>query len=151
MSNQKKTILELFEENEVDISRLYRIYSQKIKGHKRFWEELSKEEIEHSLELNKIREEEKTDMIKENNFSRGIVKYVSDFVAEQIKVAKNGKITHREAIEIALRIEQSMLEKKCFEIFIPSKESLKKVLKNLNKETEKHVEVLRKELKKVIK
>jgi hypothetical protein len=40
MSSQKKTILELFEENEVDISRLYRIYSQKIKGHKRFWEEL---------------------------------------------------------------------------------------------------------------
>ncbi|MDA3815235.1 MAG: hypothetical protein PF549_02615, partial [Patescibacteria group bacterium] len=103
------------------------------------------------LELNKIREEEKTDMIKENNFSRGIVKYVSDFVAKQINVAKKGKITHREAIEIALRIEQSILEKKSFEMFIPSEESLKKVLKSLNKETEKHVEVLRKELKNILK
>lgn len=151
MKKQEKTILKLFEENELDISRLYRLYSQKIQGHKRFWENLSREEIEHSLEIARIGKEEGFDMIKENNFSHGIIKYVSDFVGEQIEKVKKEKVSHKEAVEIALRIEQSMLEKKCFEIFIPSQKSLKKALDKLNKETEKHVELLKKELKKISK
>ncbi|MFA6160175.1 MAG: hypothetical protein WC678_03760 [Parcubacteria group bacterium] len=148
MEQNKKTILKIFEENEKDISRLYRIYSQKIQGHKKFWEGLSKEEIGHSLEIAKISQNKKLGLVEENSFSRGIVKYVSDFVNEQIEIAKKEKLSHLSAINVALRIEQSMLERKCFEIFIPAQDKLKDVLEKLNKETEKHVGVLQKELKK---
>ncbi|MFZ2193101.1 MAG: hypothetical protein WAV31_02555 [Candidatus Moraniibacteriota bacterium] len=148
MEQNKKTILKIFEENEKDISRLYRIYSQKIQGHKKFWEELSREEVGHSLEIARIGQDKKIGLIEENSFSRGIVKYVSDFVVEQTEIAKKQKISHLNAINTALRIEQSMLEKKCFEIFIPAQKKLKDVLEKLNRETEKHVGLLRKELKK---
>jgi rubrerythrin len=148
MSDQKSIIL-LFEENELKISQLYGLYSQALPENKDFWEKISEEEIGHA---NAIADafsvlRKKDEYFKENNFTRGIIKYISDFVEEQIMAAAKKKPPHLEAINIALRVEQSMLEKKCFEIFIPTNAELKDVLNRLNKDTERHVNLLRKELK----
>jgi hypothetical protein len=74
---------------------------------------------------------------------------VADFVQESVDRAKKYKLSQKEAFKTALRIEQSFLEKKCFEIFIPSHQKVKKVLEKLNQETEEHTERLRRELKKI--
>jgi bacterioferritin (cytochrome b1) len=76
---------------------------------------------------------------------------VADFVQESVDRAKKDKLSQTEALETALRIEQSFLEKKCFEIFIPSHQKVKKVLEKLNQETEEHVERLRNQLEKLTK
>ncbi|MFA7319186.1 MAG: hypothetical protein WC022_01150 [Parcubacteria group bacterium] len=150
MPDNKKSIIKLFEENELNISLLYDLYAKHIHTNKDFWKKLSLEEIAHAKAIaeafKEIRSEE--EYFQENNFSRGIIKYISDFVAEKIIEAENNTPTHIGAIEIALRVEQSMLEKKCFEIFIPTDASLKSVLQRLNKDTERHAASLREELKK---
>lgn len=148
MNFQSGTVLGLFEENELNISRLYRIYSQKIAGHKKFWEQLAKEEIQHALEIRNAYDGKK-DVFEENKFARGAIKYVFDFVQSGIDEARDEKPSHAKALEIALRIEQSFLEKKCFEIFIPNKKTVENVLLKLNKETQEHIERLRKELKRI--
>ena len=144
---QKLTILDLFEQNELNISRLYRLYSQKISTKQAFWEQLSREEIQHALEIKESYNGQK-DVFEENNFSRGSIKYVADFVKKSIQQAKKEKSIHFEALKIALRVEQSFLEKKCFEIFIPNHKTVKKVLQKLNQETQEHIERLQKELEK---
>lgn len=138
-------ILNLFEENELNISRLYKLYAKANPQHKQFWQKLASEEIQHALEIRESYQGQE-EIFEENNFSRGTIKYVSDFVRDNIEKAQKEKVGHLEALEIALRIEQSFLEKKCFEIFIPSEQKVKEVLKKLNKETEEHVERLKKEL-----
>lgn len=147
---KKPTILDLFEKNELNISRLYRLYSQKIVGKKKFWEQLSREEIQHALEIRNSYQG-KEDVFEESNFSQGTIKYVADFVQKSIDEAKIQKISHQQALETALRIEQSFIEKKCFEIFIPNHETVKKVLRKLNRETQEHIERLKKEFEKIIK
>jgi|WetSurMetagenome_2_1015567.scaffolds.fasta_scaffold430143_2 hypothetical protein len=140
----KRSLVDIFEDNELKISILYKLYSQNIPGHKKFWKNISDEEVTHAKEIHKSLSKEK-ECLKENKFSRGIINYINSFVEEKIKEAKNKKLSHAEAINNALRIEQSMLEEKCFDIFIPRDRTAKEVLEKLNKDTRKHVEQLRKE------
>ena len=148
MPNPRKSIIQLFEENELNISLLYNLYSKNIPEQESFWKKISQEEIMHAKAIaNAFKEtNNKEEYFKENNFSRGIIKYISDFVSEKTIEAANNTPAHIQAIEVALRVEQSMLEKKCFEIFIPTDISLQKALKKLNADTEKHVTRLRREL-----
>lgn len=148
MENSPKSITSLFEENEMRVSRLYSLYSQKIPSKKDFWERLSLEEIAHANAIASAfsKTGQNEDAFEENNFTRGIIRYVSDFVQSEIEKAKASEgISHIDALQIALRVEQSMLEKKCFEIFIPTDQKLKDVLQKLNRDTEEHLQRLKKE------
>lgn len=145
-----KPIMRLFEENELNISRLYALYAEKNPSKESFWSGLSREEIEHAAQIRNGEEElGNWEMIEENKFTRGVVRHVMDFVLDEIERAKNGKISHIEALHVALRVERSMLEKKCFDMFIPTDVTIKNLLKKMNRETERHILVLMKEMKKM--
>ena len=148
MTQSEASILDAFEKNELDISELYKIYSEKILEHSDFWRRLSNEEIGHAKEISSLNNNASEEQFQENKFSRGVINYISSFVSEQIEYAKNNVISHSDAINIALRVEQSMLEKKCFEMFSPTGATLREVLTRLNKDTNKHEMMLREELKK---
>ncbi len=141
-----KPLLHLFEENELNIATLYSLYSQKIPAKKDFWEELSNEETAHAAQIGNQKDGE--DPMEENKFSRGVIHYVMDSVLKEIQRAQAKEMSHHEALLAALRIEQSMLERKCFEIFAHSSEQVKAVLFKMNKETERHVEKIHSEMKK---
>mgnify|MGYP001267523561 CR=1 FL=1 len=147
MEGKQKTILNLFEENELNVGILYKLYSQKITRHKFFWLKLSMEEVSHASDIHAAFRKNSETLFKETKFTRGVLRYVMDFVEEKIQEARGKKISHIEALNDALRIEQSIIEKKCFELFIPTDNKLKDVLRKLNKETEKHISILRKEFK----
>ncbi|HBP01456.1 MAG TPA: hypothetical protein DD454_04585 [Candidatus Moranbacteria bacterium] len=144
-----RPLMHLFEENELNISKLYALYAEKVPDKSGFWERLSQEEAAHASNVGESRHEaDHGTPVAENKFSRGIIRYVMDFVLEEIEKAHEYEVSHREALCTALRIERSMLEKKCFDIFTPSSESVKSVLCRLNSETERHIEILLKEMKK---
>lgn len=141
-----KPLMALFEENELNISSLYLIYAQKIPSQYDFWKKLSDDEISHAADIS--RNKNNLGDIAETNFSRGVVKHVMSFVLKEIERATQNKITHHEALLAALRIERSMLEKKCFEIFRPTNKKVENMLCKLNRETEEHVARLTQEMKK---
>jgi hypothetical protein len=147
----EKSILSLFENNELLISQLYDIYSEMFPRQKDFWSKLSGEEIAHAEEISQMDTGSTADSFVENKFSRGVVKYVTDFVEQQIEIARTKKLSSIEAINIALRIEQSILEKKCFDMFAPTDATLKEVLDKLNRDTDRHVRMLQKELERISK
>lgn len=140
-----KPIIVLFEENEMNIAALYSLYAQKIPTKKSFWERLSNEEIGHAASIG--HEKRYPSEITENKFSRGIINHVMSFVLDETKKVQQGEVTHHSALLAALRIEQSMLEKKCFDIFTPTNTTLKTMFCKLNKETEQHTQRLLAELK----
>jgi hypothetical protein len=144
----ERSLVDIFEDNELKVSILYKLYSQKIPKHKKFWKKISDEEVMHAREIHHSLRKEK-ECFKESKFSRGIIKYINNFLEEKIIEAKQKKLAHAEAISTALRIEQSMLEEKCFDIFIPKNITVKEVLEKLNKDTKRHVEQLRKEAKRI--
>lgn len=143
--------MEAFEKNELQISKLYSLYAEKFPGHEKFWNRLSKEEIGHAREIASLNNAASRNEFQENKFSLGVINYISSFVSGEIERTKNTDITNIEAMNTALRVEQSMLEKKCFDIFSPTNITLKETLEKLNKDTNRHEMVLRKELKKLTK
>lgn len=150
MNFQSRSILEIFEKNELNISELYKIYSEKIPEKKDFWEKISKEEVRHAEEIRKINK--KTEVsFEENKFHQSIVQNIFDFVQKSLQEAMEKDMSHVEALNVALRVEQSFMEKKSFEIFSPNQKTVKEVLQKLNLETEGHIKKLQEELARSIK
>jgi hypothetical protein len=147
---KSKDILDLFAENEQKVSLLYSIYSNKKKADRDFWRDLSEQEIGHSKIIIRARRKLKKrgKLIEEKKYSRQIIDYVSRFIDEEIKKANQKKIFSNDAFESALRLEQSMIENKCFEIFSPKYKEIASIMKRLNRDTTKHSKLLLKKLKK---
>ena len=145
-----KPIIQLLEENELNISLLYSLYAKKIPAKSAFWQQLSEEEVAHAAAINADSAGHDLDQsIVENNFSRGIVNHIMSFVLEESQKAESSETTHFDALYTALRIERSMLEKKCFDMFAPTNTTIKELFEKLNADTEKHVQLLMDELKSI--
>ncbi len=148
-----KNILTLIFENEQRVLELYRIYAKKIGKHKLFWRGLAGEEAVHVKILGDLNAyyRDSDDLFKTNKHIFEIFDYISSFIENEISRAKSEDVSQESALEVALRIEQSMVEKKCFEIIKPEKSEIMKVFRRLNEETKKHTELLLKECKKCCK
>lgn len=143
---KNKPIIALFEENERNIAELYALYAEMLPKNKSFWSRLSGEELSHANQINLSKGSD--DVFEENNFSHGIINHVMSYVQEEIQKAKGGSMSHAEALRTALRVERSMLEQKCFDIFQTNDKTIQEIFLKMNKETEGHVEMLLDEMKK---
>ncbi|MDZ7611313.1 MAG: hypothetical protein U5L10_00965 [Candidatus Moranbacteria bacterium] len=140
-----KSILDVFEENERMVGRLYEIYADKFPQRKDLWLQLVREEDEHVKEVRRIKKISKERDFAESVFHRTVVHQVMEFVQECIEKAREEKMSYKEAVETALRIEQSVLEKKCFDLFATTNKTVKEILDKMEKETWEHLERLEKE------
>lgn len=138
-------IITLFEKNELNIALLYSIYAEKIDKNADFWRRLSDDEKRHA---HIISDNTIDNTIIENAFSREIIDYITDFVLKEIESARKNNITHKKALSTALRIERSMLEKKCLDVFTPASPALRDVFLKLNDETERHIKAILNEMRK---
>lgn len=147
MSNQKETIIDLLLENEKKVSQLYVLYSQQFPEQRDFWTQIAMEEMDHVEALEKARRELSDDsMIQEGPYARDIITYLTQFIDAELQTLKTSPI---DAIHTALRLEQSMVEKKCFEIFIPENREVRRIMEKINQDTENHVKYLRNALKNI--
>lgn len=144
-----KNVLKNFLKNEKAVFELYSLYERKFKKKTSLWTELLKEEKEHVEILEELFDKYRgrDDKFEVSEYLSEALAYVSKFVSEQKKAAQK-RITLFEAAEISLRIEQSMIEKRSFELFRPKDQEILKALKRLNCDTERHAKMIRKDIRK---
>ncbi len=152
---KEKSILAIFLNNERRVKKLYKIYSVKFLEHKKLWRKLILEEDEHVKLLNELKEKfgESNKYFEVNEYSMEVLEYVGRFVEDELEKIKNKskEVNIIQAIEAALSLEQSMAERKSFEMFNPSEEDIKKVFNKINKDTKKHKKTLEKAYDKALK
>ncbi len=140
--------LAVFIENEEKVAQLYDIYAQTFSAQRKMWALLAKEEGRHAKVLrdleNKLAVNEQFATVRVHGWK--ILLYVSDFIDEQLAMAQAGKIKAKEAIEVGLSLERSMIEKKSFDVFLPLHAEMKGALEKLNRETDGHALRLEKAL-----
>jgi len=145
MTTKNDNLFKIFSQNENQIAELYSIYALTFPNQKRMWEGLSKAEIKHALILkvldDKYGNENKLYSVIDEGYN--ILKYVSDFINKHIIEAQTKSITSQDAIATAMSLEQSMIEKKCFDIFSSKEEEIIAAFEKLNKETETHFKLLK--------
>ena len=145
MPEENRDLFKIFSQNENKIAELYALYALAIPSQEKMWTRLSGEEIKHSMALLKLdsiyHDDEKSySAIQE---ARNILNYVGEFIDQQIAEARESKISAQQAIAVAMRLELSMIERKCFDIFSTAETEIISVLERLNKETESHFQQLK--------
>ncbi len=133
-------LVEKLIENENAIGRLYHQFSLTFVEENQFWSQLSQEEQKHSKWIKDLLEYVKKGEVKRGTTTLKIqavetaIKYV-DSVCEK---CRNGKISKLNAYAIAYDLENSLLEKKFFSMFLLDVPIHKEVHDRLIYETEKH-------------
>lgn len=142
---KNNNLFKIFSQNENEIARLYSIYAKSFPRQKKMWEGLSKAEIKHASILQNLDDRYGNDNKLYSVIEGGpdILKYVGDFIAKKISDAQGSTITSQEAIETAMSLEQSMIEKKCFDIFTSEESEIINSFEKLNIETEAHFKLLK--------
>jgi len=144
--NEKISLLRHFSINENKIALLYSAYSEKFPERANLWSGLAKDEKRHSallLDLDERFKEEISSWQISNN-APAILEYIGNFIDGCLEKVSYAETDLKEAFSNALSLEQSMIEKKSFEIFSGANQEIVAVLEKLNRETEGHKQWLMK-------
>ena len=141
-------IIKVLIENEETIGELYSAYGDKFLHYKDFWYKLSAEEIEHANWIRRLRNKIGGGFIyfNEGRFKIEAIQLFLKYTREKISEAKNQEITILNALAIGLDMENSILEKKYFEIFEGDSVELKNIFLSLATATKEHKKILKEAL-----
>src|SRR3989338_1917940 len=137
--------LRRLEENERSLADLYKIYSENFPDLAEFWKGLSNEEAHHSEILQKALKDNELEALIENKIPPEALLYVENFIKEETTKAKQGKLTHADALNTALRLERSFADSQHFDIFVSKDTRVLELFRQLDFETDGHVHMLEEE------
>ena len=134
-------LIEFLIRNEECISELYLAYADKYKESSAFWSGLAMEEKGHADCIRELagKVEEGTVHIEPGRFNKEAIENFTKYVRGEIERSRKEQMPLITALSIALSIEQSMIEKRFFEIFDTDSAELKHVLHDLTASTEEHI------------
>ena len=137
-------LLEVLSEHERAIARLYQTYSQCFEDYAAFWAGLAQEELKHTACLNKLRillQEDSAVVIVER-FSIDAVRFSIKYVNGLIERASQPDFKLLNALSLAMKLEEALLEKNFFEVLSGDGQEIREALEFLSNETERHFQVL---------
>lgn len=139
--DQQQNLL-LMADNEALASQLYAIYADRFPQRKALWQNLSTEEKNHEKWLREIELLTVSGdvFLNDKRFNREPITGLTKHIKDLINKAEN--VTDVEALSCALDLEQSLIERRYFEIIESDNPKIKKVLNDLELETENHKSML---------
>ena len=139
-SKDRHRTIELLAKHEEAIGRLYEEYAARFPEQHAFWLKLSEEEYEHAEWIRTLDPEIKdySLSLSEDRFKAGTLERSLAWVTFQTGRAQKGDLSVDEALTVALDVENSLIENKCFEVFEHDPPKFKKVLRELASATENH-------------
>ena len=131
-------------ENEIAVSNLYSQFGDMYPENREFWKDLSQAELRHAHWIDTLRASvnEKKIMVKGTLPSVHAIETSIKNINVLCEKCKKGKISRQKAYIIAHELEDSMLEKKFFNVLQLDSPLLVKLKNKLSSETEKHKQIL---------
>lgn len=132
--------LGLMAAHESALAELYGTYATLFDDRQSFWSELSDDEVRHARWVAGFADEVKAGIIhvKPGRFSSVSILGSLDHVRERIDEAERGEPSVLEALAIARKFEDDLIESRYFEIFDDDAPGMKDLLKRLQAETLAH-------------
>ena len=111
-------VIQLLCAHEEAIGNLYAEYARVFPEQQAFWTSFSKEEYMHADWIRSLQEMMiQGECLFTGRFNEAAIQTSLTYVASQTERAKKGNVSLKEALSIALSIEDSLLEKKFFSVF----------------------------------
>jgi hypothetical protein len=146
---QLEDVSELIQEikrHELTLAKMYYQFAKSHPGHDQFWSKLAREETIHAKMIESLERHYKKGHIGLSDFKLSVqaLKTSISHLEKKIEESKNGNLSLRNAVSIALDIEKSMIDNKFFEIFDLVCGKQERIRLGLEKETLKHRQHLEK-------
>ncbi|MCK5760720.1 MAG: hypothetical protein KAH33_05465 [Candidatus Delongbacteria bacterium] len=145
-------IVDLLAQNEQALADMYYVYGESFPDFK-LWEFLQSEEEEHNGLVLSIMDNVIDGSIKFNDmhFSIRTLTMPIDQVLQEIATVEEGNRNLEQAIEFALKMESSILEKNFLNYFTSDDPGIQEVLNKLKNDTRSHKKMLESAQKKFLK
>jgi hypothetical protein len=136
-------IIEQMAKNEIKLSELYAQYAHSFATRKDFWNEIAREEVSHGAWISTLKKRVEEGSVKFGS-DRFNIDLLNDFYkyiqAEELKVKEGMPLIG--ALVASREIEETMLEKKFFEVFHGDAPELEILLLALEYSTKNHREMV---------
>ena len=141
-------LLKVLSEHERVIAQLYQAYSARFDDSAVFWAGLAQEELKHAACLNKLRTLLKEDsaIVIVERFSIDAVRFSINYVNELIERATQPDFKLLNALSLAMKLEEALLERNFFEVLSGDGQEIREALEFLASETEHHFQILQQAL-----
>jgi len=148
VTKEQPDLLNRLAQNEEAIGTLYREYAERFPDYHGFWSGLASEEGEHACWIRDLcsTASETGLLIKQGRFNEEAVKTYLNYLGRELDKVRQGETTVLNALAATLYIEESMIEKKYFDVFESDAPQLKHVLLRLEEATRVHVDRARETL-----
>ncbi|HPD57314.1 MAG TPA: hypothetical protein P5294_09105 [Smithellaceae bacterium] len=149
MNDFANIFLELLEKLETDIANLYKLFAEKFPAHRYFWEELSKEEVQHAVYIKKLSaySRQKIVYLDENKIKTLTIKFITDGIESTYKKTKANELNIINALAYSLNLEDSIIENKFYEYFSTNDQNIAFLLSQIKRETIEHAKKVKQALR----
>jgi hypothetical protein len=136
LSENQIALLNALGAHEEAIAKLYAAYSAKFTSFNDFWDSLYSDKIKHAQWINLLASDpaEQSIFIKENKFNLVAIKNFHDYIETETNRANTRSVTLVEALSTTLSIEQSLIERRLFEIFDSDSAEFKQLISTIDQE-----------------
>jgi rubrerythrin len=138
-------VIALLAENEETLGRLYLSFAIRFAEFKDLWNGLAGEEKNHAKWILNLGEKVRNKQVfmKTDRFKAAAVRTFINHTEEEIVKANKPDYQSINALSVAYYIEESLIERKYFEVFESDSVELKQLLLNLAEATKKHAQTIR--------
>ncbi len=140
MAKRPLEAIELLAENEMVISRIYRVFSERFPDYHDFWEKMAEEEIRHADMIRSVVPEVREGTVRFNaqRFDETSVGMFRDYLRFSLARAGEQDIPLKDAFETALAIEHDLIERSFFDLFETDAGELMLIFEGLASSTREH-------------
>jgi len=145
---EQPNILHRLAENEEAIGVLYQEYAKRFPDYESFWVGLASEEKEHASWIRRLYSTaaESALFFNQKRFNKEAIQTYLNYLQRELVKVKQGETTLINALSVTLYIEESLIERKYFDVFETDSVELKHVLLNLAASTRIHLDRAREAL-----
>lgn len=143
--------LQMLIDHENTISELYTAFADRFVSHRQYWLNIAHEETEHADELRKLfpLADKGNRVLNIARFKPAAINTSLSYLRDQIRQARSGFMTLRDALSTALDLEKAMIERKFFDILDTPSPEAQSVLITLTDGTQQHVATIESEWQKL--
>jgi len=131
---------------ETTIGSIYRTFAQRFPAHQDDWSGMAGEEDRHARWIGDLHEEAREGVVsfKKSRFDIAAIERFLEYVEEKLNLARDEEISLVQAVDIAVDLETSLLERRFYDVFEGDSAVLRRTFDNMRGQIDGHIMKLRK-------
>ena len=133
---------------EETLSKIYRLFAERFPADRKLWSLMAQEETTHAewvRDLSGHLEDGSVSMDQNRVAEEGVQVFLA-YAEDRFKEAQAERLPFRHALDMALDLESSLLERNLYQFFKTDSEDMKQALKDMQRQIHEHTERIRKAL-----